>query len=193
MIMSDEKQPSKLSTKVDKKRKRQTVETEANNKKEENEQSIKESEVLPSDATTATTRQDKKRQRRKAYREKSKLKKQFLSNGDDDDEKDMLKDEGIDPSVSQMDGRLLSDYFAQRARKFNQQLTPMELEDVSVPESAFLDTTSFAKRRGMDQLPEFTKTFTPPSKDLSDAAEESGSPHTIVVTASGIRAVDLVR
>jgi protein CMS1 len=40
---------------------------------------------------------------------------------------------GIDESISKMDGRLLADYFMQKARRHNKELTVVELNDLHVP------------------------------------------------------------
>lgn len=41
--------------------------------------------------------------------------------------------DGIDESISKMDGRLLADHVMQKARRHNKDLTAMELNDLSVP------------------------------------------------------------
>lgn len=43
------------------------------------------------------------------------------------------KNDGIDESIGKMDGRLLADYFVQRAKRHNKELTAMELDDIYVP------------------------------------------------------------
>lgn len=60
-------------------------------------------------------------------------------------------------------------------------------------DSVFLDTSSFESSRSMDQLPAFLKAFSPKGTDLSKAAEEKGSPHTLVIAPAALRAADLVR
>lgn len=39
---------------------------------------------------------------------------------------------GIDESIGKMDGKLLADYFAQRAQKLDKELSAVELNDLSV-------------------------------------------------------------
>ncbi|PIG83666.1 hypothetical protein AARAC_005750 [Aspergillus arachidicola] len=75
---------------------------------------------------------------------------------------------GIDEAIGKMDGRL-------------------------VPESSFLDTSSFDLPRQLEKLPAFLKAFSPKGSDLSKPSEEKGTPHTLVVCASGLRAADAVR
>lgn len=43
------------------------------------------------------------------------------------------KEDGIDESIGKMDGKLLSDYLAQRAQKQDKELSAVELNDLSVP------------------------------------------------------------
>jgi protein CMS1 len=61
-------------------------------------------------------------------------------------------------------------------------------------EHAFCDTSSYQSGRTTDQLPDFLRSFVP-GKDfnVAKAPSETGSPHTIVITAAGLRAADLVR
>jgi protein CMS1 len=45
----------------------------------------------------------------------------------------------------------------------------------------------------MNSLPDFVRKFGDKGEKLDGAVEQNGSPHTIVVAASGIRAADLTR
>jgi predicted MarR family transcription regulator len=46
----------------------------------------------------------------------------------------------------------------------------------------------------LDDLPKFLEKYSPRKKaQLQEASENNGEPHTVVVTASGVRAVDLKR
>ncbi|KAL1998604.1 hypothetical protein VTN02DRAFT_5908 [Thermoascus thermophilus] len=93
-----------------------------------------------------------------------------------------------------MDGRLLADYFGQKAKRHNKELTAMELNDLYVPEHAFLDTSSFEQSRTLNQLPNFLKAYSPKNgSGLSESSERNGTPHTLVVASAALRAVDLVR
>lgn len=65
---------------------------------------------------------------------------------------------------------------------------------LTVPDSAFLDTSSYDGSRALDKLPEFLKAFSPnKGAGLSKASEEKGTPHTLVVSGAALRAADVVR
>lgn len=51
----------------------------------------------------------------------------------DQEEKTQDRKGGIDESIGKMDGRLLADYFVQRAKKLDKELSTVELSDLSVP------------------------------------------------------------
>ncbi|OAX80813.1 hypothetical protein ACJ72_04844 [Emergomyces africanus] len=113
-----------------------------------------------------------------------------------EDPKEADKKDGIDESIGKMDGRLLADFFAQQAKRHDSELTTVELDDIYIPEHAFLDTTSWKSPRKLENLPSFLKVYSrnkgsPDS--LSTAPEENGSPHTIVITLAGLRAADITR
>ncbi len=59
--------------------------------------------------------------------------------------------------------------------------------------NAIKDTTSWQKPRTLENLPEFLEEFTEDTKQLAEAPEAKGSPHTIVVAGAGLRAAELVR
>lgn len=62
---------------------------------------------------------------------RSKKRKKVKKTSEDVD--DLSKVDGIDESIGKMDGRLLADYFAQKAKRQNKELTAVELDDVYVP------------------------------------------------------------
>ncbi|EFR02544.1 hypothetical protein MGYG_05541 [Nannizzia gypsea CBS 118893] len=129
----------------------------------------------------------------------SKKKKKKRSKGakggnDYDANKVMGKDGGIDESIGKMDGKLLGDYFVQRVKRHNKNLTAVELDDFYIPEHAFLDTSSWESSRELDNMPSFLKAFSPEKgASLSKASEVHGSPHTLVVTLAGLRAAEITR
>ncbi|KAJ9210701.1 hypothetical protein DTO166G4_7661 [Paecilomyces variotii] len=191
--MAEQNPATALSAKVDKKRKRHAEEQSSKTDK--------------ADGATATTvgnassdGSNKKRKKNKDKYNKNKGKKDKSENKDKQDKpakpaeppKEREGKDGINESIRMMDGALLADHFAQRTKKFNKEMTPVELNDLHVPEQAFLDTTSFESRK-LESLPEFLKTFKGKDEDLAKASEEKGSPHTLVVAAAGLRAADLVR
>ncbi|KKZ64544.1 hypothetical protein EMCG_01423 [[Emmonsia] crescens] len=113
-----------------------------------------------------------------------------------EDPKDAGKKDGIDESIGKMDGPLLADFFAQQAKRHDSELTTVELDDVYVPEQAFLDTSSWKSPRKLENLPSFLKVYSRKKgspESLSTAPEETGSPHTIVITLAGLRAADITR
>ncbi|KAJ5886449.1 Protein CMS1 [Penicillium subrubescens] len=172
--MTEGEAPKGLSAKLDKKRKRQAEEST----KQDNP------ETAPAGASAAGGDESNKKKRKK----NKKNKQQPEQDGKSQDRKG-----GVDESIGKMDGGLLADYFAQRAQKHDKELSAVELSDLSVPDSAFLDTTSFPDSRTLDKLPDFLKKFSPKSADLSKASEKKGTPHTLVVSAAALRAADVVR
>ncbi|KAJ5624586.1 DNA/RNA helicase DEAD/DEAH box type N-terminal [Penicillium lagena] len=166
--MPDEGAPRGLSQKIDKKRKRQADES-------------------------AVSKQDKSDAAPPPADAPNKKKKKAKKNKKEQSEQDVNRKDGVDESIGKMDGRLLADHFAQKAKKLDKELSAVELSDLSVPDSAFLDASSFSSSRSLDQLPTFLKSFSPKGVDLSKSAKEPGTPHTLVVTAAGLRAADMVR
>ncbi|KAF3482328.1 uncharacterized protein GIQ15_05087 [Arthroderma uncinatum] len=128
-------------------------------------------------------------------KKKKKKRSKATKNGSEYDiNKVMGKDGGIDESIGRMDGKLLGDYFAQRVKRHNKNLTAVELDDFYVPEHAFLDTSSWDSSRDLENMPSFLKAFSPDKgASLSKASEAKGSPHTLVVTLAGLRAAEISR
>lgn len=117
--MAEGNNTSGLAAKVDKKRKRQA------------EQPSKEEPKAgadPSPANNASEGPSKRQKMRAKLKQKHKAKAALEVDVTQQERKD-----GIDQSIGKMDGRLLADYFVQRAKKLNKELTAMELEDLSVP------------------------------------------------------------
>lgn len=95
-----------------------------------------------------------------------------------------------DPVV---DPSLLADHFAKCIRKSFEDSTAIELEEQYLPAKAFLDTAGYDKDRVAANLPEFLENFSTDGKEGLSTSHGEGSPHTIVVTSSGIRTADLYR
>ncbi|KAJ5114682.1 Protein CMS1 [Penicillium alfredii] len=163
-----------LSHKLEKKRKRQA---DASSSKQDKPET---SPAAPAAATDGSNKKKRKKAKKNNPQSEQDVKQQ--------DRKD-----GVDESIGKMDGPLLADYFAQRAKKLDKELSAVELSDLSVPGSVFLDTTSFTSPRTLDQLPAFIKKFSPKNADLSKASEEKGAPHTLVISPAALRAADVVR
>ncbi|RHZ70521.1 hypothetical protein CDV55_104118 [Aspergillus turcosus] len=173
---------SSLSAKVNKKRKRQA------------EEAPKEDKAAPAKSTSNNTSEAAEGPQKKKKKNSKSKQKQQKQKEQDEDPKQQERKGGIDESIGKMDGRLLADHFAQKAKRHNKDLTAVELSDLSVPDSAFLDTSSFESSRSLDQLPAFLKAFSPDKgSGLSKASEEKGTPHTLVVCPAALRAADVVR
>jgi len=126
----------------------------------------------------------------------------------EEDELDL--EAGINNAFSHMDSQLLADYIAQRTRRYESDLSSIELEDKYIPgrcticktrgfyanicaAKAIGDTTSWNQPRTLDNLPGFLEKFAGNSTKLWSASKKNGSPHTIIVTAAGLRAADIAR
>lgn len=55
------------------------------------------------------------------------------------------------------------------------------------------DTTAWEQPRTLDNLPGFLEKFAGNSTKLWSASKKNGSPHTIIVTAAGLRAAEIAR
>jgi protein CMS1 len=125
---------------------------------------------------------------------------------------DLDAEMSVNTAFSRMDSELLADYVAQRTRKYESDLSVVELQDKYIPgtraasklwertwltvmclASAFQDTTTWDKPRNLDNLPGFLEKFSGNSTKLWSASKKNGAPHTIIVTAAGLRAADMAR
>ena len=59
--------------------------------------------------------------------------------------------------------------------------------------NALQDTTSWNKPRTLETLPGFLEKFSGNSTKLWSASKKNGAPHTIIVTAAGLRAAEIAR
>ncbi len=91
------------------------------------------------------------------------------------------------------DSSLLADHFAKFIRKSFEDNSAIELEEQYLPAKAFLDTTSYDKDRLAIDLPDFLEKFSAKGKEGLSTSNGEASPHTIVVTSSGMRTADLYR
>jgi protein CMS1 len=69
----------------------------------------------------------------------------------------------------------------------------MELVLIPCLAIAIQDTTSWDKPRTLDNLPTFLEKFSDNSTKLWSASKKNGAPHTIIVSAAGLRAADVAR
>ncbi|KAH8667430.1 U3-containing 90S pre-ribosomal complex subunit-domain containing protein [Tricladium varicosporioides] len=109
----------------------------------------------------------------------------------EEDELDL--DVGINNAFSHMDSQLLADYVGQRTKKYECDLSSIELEDKYIPASAIQDTKLWDRPRTLDNLPGFLEKFAGNSTKLWSASKKNGAPHTIIVTAAGLRAAEIAR
>ncbi|KAF8472055.1 U3-containing 90S pre-ribosomal complex subunit-domain containing protein [Kalaharituber pfeilii] len=103
---------------------------------------------------------------------------------------------GINTAIAKLDPQLIADYVVQKVKKFEKDLSVVEMEDRYIPASAFLDTTSWQKDRNLENLPEFMEAFSRHKgrgSSLKKASESNGTPHTITIAAAALRAADLTR
>ncbi|KAK4543461.1 hypothetical protein LTR36_005604 [Oleoguttula mirabilis] len=105
---------------------------------------------------------------------------------------------GVNHAIAHMDGTLMADHIAQRTKRFQPDMSMVEVEDNHVPEKAILDTTSWTDGRTTDKLPGFLEKFAGERRarkgyKLLNAPMEKGSPHTLIVAGAGLRAADLAR
>jgi len=106
---------------------------------------------------------------------------------------------GLNHAIAHMDSQLLADHVAQRTKRFQNDLSMMELEELQLPSSAIVDTTEFQDSRNLENLPTFLEKYA--GKEMSkkkknrlqDAPQAKGTPHTLIVAGAGLRAADLTR
>ncbi|KAF1838515.1 hypothetical protein BDW02DRAFT_564877 [Decorospora gaudefroyi] len=137
------------------------------------------------EADTDASKDSKKAAKKAKQKQKKKQKAKEIS------EDDLDQELGVNHSFERMDGQLLADYVNARTRLYWKDLSSVELEDRSISARTVHDCTSWTGPRTTDKLSAFLKkqasTLQPtPSKP-------PGAPHTLVVTASGIRAADVCR
>ncbi|KAL5337566.1 U3-containing 90S pre-ribosomal complex subunit-domain containing protein [Aspergillus crustosus] len=168
-----------LAAKVDKKRKRQAEESSKQNKSD-----------APNRSTNATPEGPKNKKKKSGKKPKDDLDKPKVLRGEPVEKE---RRGTVDETIGKMDGRLLADHFIQKAKRHNKELSAVELGDLSVPDSAFLDTSSFTSARTLKELPDFLKAFSPKGASIASSSEQKGTPHTLVISPAGLRAADIVR
>ena len=134
-------------------------------------------------SSTKRKREDEPKSKRAAKRKRTKKPKDI-----DDDELD--EELGINTAIARMDSGLLADYVAQRTKRFESDLSLVELEDRYVSERAIRDSSAWKQQRVLEHLPAFMEEF---GEGMGDAPKRKGSPHTLVVASAGLRAADLTR
>lgn len=129
---------------------------------------------------------------------KKPAKKRKKTKGPKDVEEGMIDAQfGVNLGIARMDSKLLADHIGQRTKRFQPDLSLVEAEDIHIPERAITDTSGWEQSRTMDELPDFLEHFCFPrggkKTGLTQAPNEKGSPHTLVVAGAGLRAADLTR
>ncbi|KAF2838998.1 hypothetical protein M501DRAFT_1003532 [Patellaria atrata CBS 101060] len=99
--------------------------------------------------------------------------------------------ENSDVNIALMDGKLISEHLVHQTKRFNPDLTPVELEDRYISERAIMDTSRWEKTRDLKSLPIFMEYLL--GKDLKSVSKSTGTPHTLIVASAGLRAADLTR
>ncbi|KAG2421477.1 hypothetical protein HFD88_005452 [Aspergillus terreus] len=182
---------SDLSAKVDKKRKREAEESKEN-KAAAPSAGAEGPNKKRKDNKNKGGKNDKKDKKNRKDKKDKKDKPQ--QNAEPKDPKVTESKGSINEDIGKMDGGLIADHLMQKSKRHNKNLTSVELSDLSIPDVAFLDTSSFDAPRQLDQLPAFLKAFSPnKGAGLAQASEAKGTPHTLVVSPGGLRAADVVR
>ncbi|KAF2184833.1 hypothetical protein K469DRAFT_578409 [Zopfia rhizophila CBS 207.26] len=127
-----------------------------------------------------------KKATKKAKRKEKKKQKQKAINEDDLDGSLC-----VNHAFERMDSQLLADYINSRTRHYGKELSSVELEDRFLPARTIQDTSSWDKPRNLENLAGFLKSQC--AKIEPTPNKPTGAPHTLVITASGIRAADTFR
>ena len=96
-----------------------TSSTKSKRKREQDDEETAPEAAIPAPANAETP--SRKRKKRKKAKQPV------------DDARDAERKDGIDESIGKMDGKLLADYLAQKAKRHNKDLTAVELDDIYVP------------------------------------------------------------
>lgn len=99
----------------------------------------------------------------------------------------------IDDSIGHMNPNFLADHVMKKVKRSFRDLSAAELETRYVSPRIFHDTSDLEMPRHLDHLPSFLEHLCHKGESLSTSSGTTGSPHTLVVAASGLRAADVVR
>jgi len=154
--------------------------------------------TLPPNASQAPSKKRKRSEKPPAtanktpMAKKAKTKKTPKASADENEDLDL--ENNLNLAISKMDPQLLCDYTASKTRKFETDLSAIELADKYIPASAIKDTSAFEKLRKDENLPAFLERFAEcGDKKLWGSSKMVGSPHTLIVAGAGLRAADLTR
>lgn len=99
-----------------------------------------------------------------------------------------------DKTVAKEGPEKLAERFTNAIKKHKGDLSTIELEDESLPAKAFRNTTDFGETRLVKNLSTFLEQYTEGgSEELESCAQETGRPHTILLTSSAVRAQALLQ
>lgn len=118
--MSDKAPQTGLSAKVEKKRKRQA------------EEPTKDKSVPAQKDSKPPAEGPSKKKQKKGKNNKPQQKQEQKDKGKPQETNKPAREHAVDESIAMMDGRLLADHLAQKARKLNKELTAVELDDLCV-------------------------------------------------------------
>ena len=133
----------------------------------------------------------KKRKRKGVENVKKAAKKHKRKNLDEDEHIDV--ENNLNKAFARMDSQLLSDYLAQLTRRFEKDLSSLELEDKYLKAASIADSTNWDRPRNLENYPGFLEKFAENTTKLWSASKKQGAPHTIIIANSGLRAADIVR
>ncbi|KAF9009341.1 U3-containing 90S pre-ribosomal complex subunit-domain containing protein [Cyathus striatus] len=136
-------------------------------------------------ATEVDSSKLKKRKRREKEKERKIKKRKLLENVNSNSAEDLATSRP--PAV-------LSDWISSMQAKTFKDLSIIEFEDIRIPESSLVDTTSWTGTRTLEQLIEFITEAVPALHvRLSQNSKANGSPTLLFVTGSALRVVDITR
>lgn len=117
----------------------ETQKNHAAAKSHNNKRKRDDTEKQSQSATSVNKKQKPFNERRNKQDKKNKKNKNFGKGGKEDAKKaaeapkQQQREEAFDESIGKMDGQLLADYFLQKAKRHNKDLTAVELSDMSIP------------------------------------------------------------
>ncbi|KAH7916018.1 U3-containing 90S pre-ribosomal complex subunit-domain containing protein [Hygrophoropsis aurantiaca] len=126
----------------------------------------------------------KKRKKREKGKERNAKKRKLAQPADD-----------AEPaSVAAQPTHKLADFMSSFQAKAFPAMSSLELEDMLIPETSMVDTTSWTGSRSLDQLVEFITEVLPMLHTrLSQKSKSSGAPTLLFIAGAALRVVDVTR
>ncbi|KAF9466389.1 U3-containing 90S pre-ribosomal complex subunit-domain containing protein, partial [Collybia nuda] len=138
-------------------------------------------DVAQSPADDAVTM--KRRKRREKEKERKVRKRKLVQSVD-----------VVEHSITAQPPGTLSDYLSSIQAKCFSKLSPIELDDMRIPETSIADTTAWTGPRTLDQLVEFIIKVIPTLHiRLSQKSKNNGSPTLLFITGAALRVADVTR